>query len=130
MNGYEVKISYASKELTARERIAFKDTTDVVKLDAATENGAVEIFPAAFAVLDIHNEHAKGKNASKDYKNYIIVDMDGTRYCTGSEAFFTAFENIWDEMVDAGEEPGWGIKVYRKDSKNYEGKSFITCSIL
>lgn len=123
MTGYSVVIAGTSEELTAKERIKIKDTTDAIKLDEATQNATIYITPSKFAVLDIHNE----KSDHVDYKNYVIVDVDGTKYVTGSESFWASFISIYDEMC--GEEEEWGIKVYRSPSKNYKGKEFITCSI-
>ena len=126
MTGYNVTIKETSRELTARERIAIKDTTDVERLDACTKDGnEVIITPVAWAVLEIHNEKAKD---DKDYYNYVIVDKDNTRYLTGSESFFTSFREIWDETSETGEV--FEIKAYQRPSKNYRDKSFITCSIV
>ena len=48
---------------------------------------------------------------------------------TGSKSFMTSLEGIVDEMADAGE-TDFEIEVYRKDSKNYTGKQFLTCTIV
>jgi hypothetical protein len=124
MQGYEAKVKESSKELTAKERIAMKDTTDAIKLDEATQDAKVTINPSAFVILQIHNE----KSDNKDYEDYIILDKDGTKYKTGSESFWTSFMDIWDEM--SGENEEWGIIAYRMPSKNYKGKDFLTCSII
>lgn len=124
MNGYSVSIAEASKELSAKERIMLKDTSDAVKLDEATKDGALVITPVAHAVLNIHNE----KSDDKDYQQYIIVDSDGTKYVTGSESLWSSFINIVEEMED--EEEPFEIKIYRLPSKNYKGKEFLTCSII
>lgn len=124
MEGYAVTIKETSKELTAKQRIAIKDTTNAIKLDDATENAEnVLIYPEMWAVLAIHNE----KSDDVDYENYVLVDKDGAKYVTGSKSFWTSFMDIYREMENEEEE--WGIKVYRVDSKNYKGKQFITCSI-
>lgn len=123
LTGYSVVIGETSQELTAKERIRIKDTADAVKLDEATENGAIVINPAMYAVLNIHNE----KSDNVDYKNYIVIDKDGTKYVTGSESFWSSFINIYEEMD--GEQEEWAVKVYKLPSKNYKGKDFITCSI-
>lgn len=123
MTGYSVSIAKASKELSAKERIQLKDTTSAMKLDEVTQTEAVVIHPAMYAELDIHNEMSD----NKDYKNYILVDVDGTKYVTGSDSFWTSFMDIAREMENETEE--WAIKVYRMPSKNYKGKEFITCSI-
>lgn len=124
MTGYEVKIVETSKELSAKERIQLKDTTDAIKLDKATQVDSVEIDVDYYAELSIHNDKAD----DKDYANYVIVDKSGTRYVTGSPSFWSAFRNIFDEM--ATESDPWKLKVYRMPSKNREGKDFITCSII
>ena len=123
MNGYSVSIKESSRELTAKHRIALKDTTGAVKLDEATQVEPVIINVDMYAVLDIHNE----KSENPDYENYIVVDKDGTKYITGSASFWSSFIDIFTEME--GEDEAWTLKVYRVPSKNYKGKDFITCSI-
>ena len=123
MKDYEVKIAGSSHDLTARERLMYKDTSNAVRLDEATAKGAIVITPVAYAVLEIHNE----KGDDKDYNNYVVVDSEGNKYVTGSSSFWKAFEDIWDEM--SGENEPFEIEIYRLESKNYKGKQFITCSI-
>lgn len=123
MKDYEVKIAGSSHDLTARERLMYKDTSNAVRLDEATAKGTIVITPVAYAVLEIHNE----KGDDKDYNNYVVVDSDGNKYVTGSSSFWKAFEDIWDEM--SGENEPFEIEIYRLESKNYKGKQFITCSI-
>ena len=123
MKDYEVKISASSRDLTARERLMYKDTSNAIRLDEATAKGAIVITPVAYAVLEIHNE----KGDDKDYNNYVVVDDEGNKYVTGSSSFWKAFEDIWDEM--SSENEPFEIEIYRLESKNYKGKQFITCSI-
>lgn len=122
---YKATISFCSKELDARERIRTKDVSDAIKLDEATKDvPSIDIDVDYYAVLDIHNE----KSDSTDYKNYIVIAKDGTKYVTGSDSFYKAFSDIVDELADDGI-TDFTIKVYRHDSKNYAGKQFITCSL-
>ena len=123
MNGYSVLIKESSRQLTAKQRIALKDTTGAVKLDEATQVEPVIINVDMYAILDIHNE----KSENPDYENYIVVDKNGTKYVTGSASFWSSFIDIFTEME--GEDEAWTLKVYRVPSKNYKGKDFITCSI-
>lgn len=129
MNGYKVTIKsvHADHEMTAKERIMFKDTTNAIKLDEATQDqeDKLMITPVAWGVLAIHND----KSDNPDYDNYIVVDKTGDKYVTGSKAFWSAFETIVEEIQDEGVED-WGILVYRMPSKNYKGKDFITCSVI
>ena len=123
MTGYSVSIAQVNRDLTAKERIQLKDTTDALKLDEITQAEPVIIKPKLYAELDIHNEMSD----NKDYKNYVVVDENGQKYVTGSASFWTSFIDIAKEMENESEE--WAIKVYRIPSKNYKGKEFITCSI-
>lgn len=126
MEGYSVKIRETSKELTPKERVAIKDTSNAVSLDEATTEGPITIDYAYHVVLDVHNE----KSDNKDYTKIIVVDKGGNKFVTGSESFRTALIEIVEEMSDAGCEDEITVEVYRKDSKNYKGKQFITCSLV
>lgn len=127
MKGYEVNIVSSTKELSPKEKIKLKDLSNSINLDNATqEQGKVVIDYDYHVILEIHNEKSKDR---KDYQNVVVVDKDGTKYNTGSESFLTTLDDITGEMLSAGEED-FSIEVYRKDSKNYKGKQFITCSVL
>ena len=126
MTGYKATITRSTRELDAKQKIMMKDTTNTVSLDTATQSGDGVIIDVDFAVvLDVHNE----KSDNKDYTKYIIVDKNGERYITGSESFWSAFENIYDELADAGIED-YQIKAYRLPSKNYQGRDFLTCALI
>lgn len=126
MEGYKAVVARASKELTAKEKIMLKDMSDAVKLDDAVKEQAIIIKPDFYAIINVHNE----KSDTKDYTKIVIVDGDsGIKYTTGSMPFITTFEDIMQEMEDAGE-TDFSLKVYAKESKNYKGKYFITCSII
>ena len=130
MDGYKASVKECSKELTVKEKIALKDTSNAIGLDLLTQeanfNGEKVIIEVDYyATINIHNE----KSDNKDYINFIVVAKDGTKYVTGSQAFISAFEDIANELAEAGESD-MTIEVYRKESKNYKGKDFITCSIV
>ena len=130
MEGYSCKISNCSKALSVQERIKIKDLSNAIPLDSTvTDDTPVIITPDFFAVLEVHNERSK----DKDYKKYVIVDKAGNKYTTGSESFWSAFTDIAKEIAEAIEngEPidEYSIEVYRLPSKNYAGKSFLTCSL-
>lgn len=122
-NGYNISIIESSKELTKVERVKFKDTSDALKLDEISKQGEVEFDVDFYLLLQVHNDSAKGGN--NDYRQLVIVDTDGTKYCTGSENFIRNFKSIAEELD--GEE--YRIKVIRRPSKNFSGKEFLTCAI-
>lgn len=130
MDGYKASVKECSKELTVKEKIALKDTSNAIGLDLLTQeanfNGEKVIIEVDYyATINIHNE----KSDNKDYINFIVVAKDGTKYVTGSQSFISAFKDIATELAEAGE-TDMTIEVYRKESKNYKGKDFITCSIV
>lgn len=126
MEGYKAKVIDSKRVLTAREKVMMKDTTEAIKLDEATqETGAIIITPVNHAVILIHNEHSE----NTDYEVYVLVDKDGQKYVTGSESFWSTYTEIYEEMLDA-EEEDYSIKVYRRPSKKYAGKEFLTCSLV
>ena len=126
MEGYKAVVARASKELSAKEKIMLKDMSDAIKLDDEVKEQALIIKPDFYAIINVHNE----KSDTKDYTKIVLVDKtSGKKYTTGSMPFITTFEDIVDEMADAGEED-YELKVYAKESKNYKGKYFITCSII
>lgn len=121
---YSVKIESTSKELTKKERIAIKDTSAMNSIDSISqidENLIIDVD--YYATLSIHNDKAKDNT---DYKNLVIHGKNGEFYYTGSQAFTKAFESISEEMEDED----FSIRVYRKPSKNYANKEFISCTIV
>lgn len=125
MAGYEVKIIDSSKELSARDRISLKNFDEMIPLDESVndETPKLKIEVSDYVVASVHNE----KSDNVDYEKYIIIDKAGQRYITGSKPFFSSFKEIWDEMECENDD--WGITVYKRESNNYKGKQFLTCSI-
>lgn len=128
---YSVTIAEVSKELTAKERIAFKDLNNAYKFDDILDtnvnpnaDAGLIITPSHFGVLSIHNE----KSDNKDYEAYVIVDKDGQKYYTSSKSFWSSFRDIESEMH--GEDEEWSIEVTRHPSKNYKDKYYFTASIV
>lgn len=125
MKDYDVKITESWKPLSAREKIMLKNFNDAVQLDEASKGEGLIIDVQNYAVCEVHNE----KSDNKDYQKIVIVDKDGMKYVTGSPTLFRELTAIIEELADAGEED-CTIKVYQRDSKNYKGKTFITCTLV
>ena len=129
-SNYSATILEASRELTAREKVMFKDTQNAISMnefaEQAKEQGAKAIIDSVkdFVHIQIHNE----KSEDKDYDNYIVVAENGDKYVTGSQAFWNAFMDIYNEMKD--EKEPWGIQLNLIPSKNYKGKNVLTCSLI
>ena len=123
MAEYSVKIAGASWELTPKDRVKFKDTGDATKLDTiVTEKTPLKGFvPTGYVILLVHND----RSSNPDYNQYIIIDNNGKKYVTGSDSFFNSFMNIWTEL----DEEDFSICIYKKESKNYKGKYFLSCSL-
>lgn len=126
-NNYKATINEGSKDLSVREKIKLKDLTSAIAIDRVVEpEKPLVIAPDYYAYLDIHNE--KLAEGEQDYKTMVVVDKSGTKYYTGSESAITSFVDIFDEMVDTGEP--FEIEFYKRESKNYSGKHFITCTLV
>lgn len=127
MEGYSVKIREASRDLTAKEKIALKDYSNATPLDTALNDiDVLTITPVAYVILDVHNEKSK---QDKDYVKYVLIDNAGNKFVTGSESFFTSFKDIFDTMSEEAPGEEYSIDVLKKPSQNYKGKSFITCAL-
>lgn len=122
---YKVEIKEASRDLTPREKVMIKDTGNAVALDEATRISSVVINVWYYAILTIHNDKSNGDT---DYEKIVIVDEAGNKFVTGSPTFMRSFYDIYADMQDDPEL--WAIEVYQKESKNYKGKSFISCSLV
>lgn len=127
MTNYTTSIIESSKELSVREKIKLKDLTSAIAIDKVVEpEKPLVIAPDFYAYLSIHNE--KLPENEQDYKTMVIVDKSGTKYYTGSDSAISSFVDIFDEMIDTAEP--FEIEFYKKESKNYSGKHFITCSLV
>lgn len=124
---YKSVIKEASCEISKIEAVALKNMTDAVGIDTIINDsveGYAVIYPEKYVIVEVHNDMARD---SQDYEVLIIVDKDGTKYKTGSNAFIRSFLDIFEEL---GGEEGWGLKVFGRESKNYNGKKFLTCSVV
>lgn len=127
MTNYTTSITESSKELSVREKIKLKDLTSAIAIDKVVEpEKPLVIAPDFYAYLSIHNE--KLPENEQDYETMVIVDKSGTKYYTGSDSAISSFVDIFDEMIDTAEP--FEIEFYKKESKNYSGKHFITCSLV
>lgn len=129
-SNYSATILDSSRELTARERVMFKDTQNAISMNdfaeqAKTEGGKAIIENVKdYVHISVHND----KSDDKDYDNYMIIDAAGDKYVTGSQAFWNSFMDIYNEMKDETEP--WGIQLNLIPSKNYKGKNVLTCSLI
>lgn len=124
---YKATINEGSKEFSVREKIKLKDLTTAIAIDKVVEpEKSLVIEPDFYAFIDIHNE--KLPEFEQDYKTMVVVDKGGAKYYTGSSSAIDSFINIFDEMVET-DEP-FEVEFIKKESKNYNGKFFITCSLV
>lgn len=123
---YKTEIKESSFEMSARDRLRYKDTGTAMSLEEATADGAFVITnPMGYVILSVYNDKAKDGNV--EYEKYVIVDSAGESYITGSTSFWTSFLNIFNEMRNEGD---YSIEVAQYESKNYKGKCYIKCNIL
>lgn len=130
-NNYNARIINSSFEkLNGKDKLKYMNFSNMLQLDdVVAETG--EHYPISvigFVIVEVHNE----KSDNKDYNKMVLVADDGTLYVTGSDSFMREFENIVevlkDDFTDAGTLPLYEINVYKRPSKNYNGK-FLTCGV-
>ena len=127
---YSTKIVTSSRELTVKEKITLKDFNDCVGLDTVVTNEQGFIIdPDVIVEVEVHNERAKD---DKDYTTIVILDKDGTKYSTSSNSLRDSISDIMDELADLEEadRADLKIKVFKKPSKNYSGKYFLTATVV
>ena len=119
---FKVSIKESSRDFTARERIAFKDTSNAIQLDTvlSDETVTLDIVPVDYIRLEVESDDER-------YDKIIVITDKGEKYITGSQSFQTAFLSIWEEMKTDSDP--YTITVYKRKSRNYAGKAFITCSL-
>lgn len=125
MADFTSKVSYVSKDIDAKDRIKLKDTTNAMKIDEMVNDGTLRIAVDYYAVISIHNEKAD----PKDYEQILIVDRDGQKFVTGSPSFRRSLSDIIDDLNDAGITE-YELDCYKRPSKNYSGKYYLTCSLV
>lgn len=127
---YNTKIVSSSRDLTTKERIVLKDFNDCVGLDTvvSNENGII-LDPDVIVEVQVHNERARD---DKDYTTIIILDKDGTKYSTSSNSLRDSISDIMEELKELSddEKDDLKIKVFKKPSKNYQGKYFMTATVI
>ena len=123
---YTTTVVAGSREFTKLETAMLSDVSDAVKLDeAVTPETGLVISIGMFAVLEIHNPRAKD-DENTDYTALVIEDADtGERYTSGSSSLIERITELWDDLSE--EDPNsWALKIYKRESKNYRGKYFLT----
>ena len=127
MEGYKAKVVDSWKELSVKEKIAYKETDSFDKLDDIVQPDASLVI-GLVNYITIHVENPKAEQA--EYNQYVLVADDGNNYVTSSDNFNDSMKSMLDEIKDAGDDIGdWKVKIYKRESKNFKGKYFLTCAI-
>lgn len=124
---FNLIITESLVNLTKKDLLQLKDLSDAVKLDQATQeaaNGSVIINNVKNIVsLNLVSDDPQNP---QEYSKTVVIDGDGIRFVTGSDSFARRAWEIAREMD--GDE--FGLKVYRRPSKNYAGREFLSCSVI
>jgi len=119
-----VTIKEKSRELTAKEKLIVDDYSNVIKLNDECDKAPVTIAPSYYVITTIQED---GK---EPFDQIMILDKSNKKYVTGSTAFINSFLKIFNAMTEADPLEDYQISVFKKDSKNYAGRKFLTCSLL
>lgn len=134
---YKAKVVYTSRQVSAKEKIQLANFTGAVSLDTEIDSRAamgdearVYLDVDFWATVQVHNEMSKD---NKDYSVLLIVTKDGTTYKSGSDSLVRELSSLEDQLADAraeGEEIPLTIACFKRPSRNYAGKGFITCELV
>lgn len=123
-SNFTSKIVDATMNMTNKERVKYKDLTSAISINQRLEEGGeIKLAPSGYYELEIHNELSE----NKDYNVFVLLTPDGSRYYTSSSSFVSAFEEIYEELKDELFDGETVLVITTKKSKNYTGKSFLTC---
>lgn len=110
---FYASISFSTRELSAREKAKLMYSPCDFKLKNLEDGTIIDI--ADYAVVNVHNEHAK----NKDYTVYKYFLTNGEVCDTSSTVFHSRFENYYDTIVSSGECDSVEVKIKRENS-SYE----------
>ena len=128
MEGYKAKVVDSWKELSVKEKIAYKETDAYDKLDEMVTPDT-PLVVSLENYITIHVENPASENP--EYNQYLVVTTEGDVYVTSSDTFDSSIKSILEEIDEAGEDEvgEWQLKIYKRESNNFKGKHFLTCSI-
>lgn len=120
---FNIEIVKSNRDLTKREVLAMKDTSDALQIDefVALADGDAILTPTTWAMLHVTNDAAD----HGEYDKLVIID-GARKYVTGSATFINSFIDIANEMGS----DAYQIKCFARESKNYKGKHFLKCTIV
>ena len=100
MEGYNVTIAKASKELTHKERVRMKDTTNALSLDEVTQDGPVLIDLDFYSVLNVHNEKSESIDYTvhDDYRQHYEHRMNEPMTLVDCPFFTTTLYDLTEPM--------------------------------
>lgn len=126
---YKATIKESSKQLSARERIKYRDEANVISIDELMNmEEEIIITPDFYLVVRIETDEVKNHDGVLDYEKIVVVDKSGKAYSSGSESLRESFVDIFEEM--SGEDEEYQVQFIAIESKNYKDKSFYKTVII
>lgn len=128
---YKAEVTYSTRELTAREKIKFKDTTSAIALDdVVTVDKPIELTIDTVVKITVENGAIKGDDGKdKEYDVLVFTTDTGDVYKTSSPSFETSIIDIFDELQELNDTDPVTVRIFKKPSKNFNGE-FISCSLV
>lgn len=128
---YKAEVTYSTRELTAREKIKFKDTTSAIALDdVVTVDKPIELTIDTVVKISVENGAIKGDDGKdKEYDVLVFTTDTGDVYKTSSPSFETSIIDIFNELQELNDTDPVTVRIFKKPSKNFNGE-FITCSLV
>lgn len=129
------EIVYSSRELNVKERIAAKDKGNSISVDKVvtpSKSLVLENIESFVVVHAVDVDETTG-NVENEF-SYVIISADSEKYYTGGVSIINQLidydTEIKAEELETGTEIPYGIEIFKKPSKKFEGKYYITCNII
>lgn len=121
---YSSVIEHSFRPMTTIQKFNVRDTSGAVGInDMVHENNGVFDIDSIVnvCVCNVHNDMVQDEN-NIDYKNYFLLDKDGSQYYTSSATLFEDIVAICNLITESEKETGKKIEAFSIVVKEFPSK--------
>lgn len=121
---YTSVIEHSFRPMTTIQKFNVRDTSGAIGInDMVQENNGVFDIDSIVnvCVCNVHNDMVQDE-ANVDYKNYFLIDKDGSRYYTSSDTLFDDIMAICNLITESEKETGKTIEAFSIVVKQFPSK--------
>lgn len=121
---YSSVIEHSFRPMTTIQKFNVRDTSGAIGInDMVQENNGVFDIDGIVnvCVCNVHNDMVQDE-ANVDYKNYFLIDKDGSQYYTSSDTLFDDIVAICNLITESEKETGKKIEAFSIVVKEFPSK--------